>query len=104
MPTPRVEPHAAVARHSAVKLPQRLGHLGTQCVREGLCVGRQAEPLVAFRAAFGEVGRQIRIGIAKPVRARDPDFLAAQPFAQGLEHADFVVDAVHPLPAARCIL
>src|SRR5690242_21383801 len=40
----------------------------------------------------------------EPVRAHDPDLLAAQPLAQGLQHADLIVDAVDALSAAGRVL
>ena len=46
-----------------------------------------------------EVSRQIVVGVAVAVRADHPDFLAAQPLAQGFQHGDFIGDAVDPIPA-----
>ena len=73
-------------------------------IRERPRLGGQAEPLVAGGPALGEVGRQVLIGVAEPIGTRHPHLLAAQPLAQRLQHADLVVDPIHPLPAAGRVL
>jgi hypothetical protein len=104
MPPARVEAHARVARQPAVELRQCIGHLRPQRVGEGPRLGGQVEPRVAGRAARGEVGRQVLVRVAEAVGPDHPDLLAAQPVAERLQDADLVVDAVHPLPAARRVL
>ena len=49
VPPARVEAHPRVARHPAVELRQRLGHLRPQRVRERPCLRGQAQPLIAAR-------------------------------------------------------
>ena len=105
MPPPRVEadsPDCAACPRSSCASASVIS--AWSAVGERPRVGGQAEPLVAGGPARGEVGRQILVGVAEAVGARHPDLLAAQPLAQGLQHADLVVDAVHPLAAARRVL
>ena len=52
-------------------------------------------------AARGEVGRQVLVRVAVAVGAGDPDLLAAELVAQGLERADLVGDPVDARPALR---
>lgn len=51
-----------------------------------------------------EVRWQIVIGVAKALRAHHPYLLALQALTQGLQHADFVVDAVDAFDAVLVFL
>ena len=48
-----------------------------------------------------EVGREVLVGGSPFVRANDPDLLAAQALPQGLQNADFIVDALDTVPLGR---
>ena len=63
-------------------------------------VQRFAQLTVVIGAVLLEIGRQVLIGVPPPVRAGNPDLLAAQGFPQRLKGGDLVGHPHHPAPAA----
>ena len=87
-------------RGSAPCRASELGaHLLAELGDERAWVQRLAEAGVVLGAAGLEVGGQVLVGVAPPVRAGDPDLLAAQVLAQRLEGDDLVDRAHHALAA-----
>jgi hypothetical protein len=74
-------------------------HLLAEPADERLRVQRLAQAGVVLGAVGLEVGGQVLVGVAPPVRAGDPDLLAAQLLAQPLEGDDLVDRADDALSA-----
>ena len=79
-------------------------HLGADLVDELGRVQRLLKRLVVLASALLKVGRQILVGVAPPVRADDPDLLAAKLVAQRLEGRDLVDHPQHALTVAAILL
>ena len=74
-------------------------HLGFESVAEVLGSDRKLQPGVVLRAAFLEVPRKVKVGIAPLVGTNNPDLLAAQPIPQRFQHTALVDRPHDPLPA-----
>ena len=68
------------------------------CTRanESVYIPRKPEGGIVLGPPDLEVGRQILVGIAIPIGALDPDFLATQLLAKGLQRANLIGDPVDP--------
>ena len=88
---------ARILRHSLVQHAQGIRDCFLQPVDERFHILRQLQRFIVGGAAGLEVGWQIFVWVAETVSANDPDFLAAQAFAQRLQYANFIVDAIDAL-------
>jgi len=75
------------------------GHLLAELVDERARVEGFPQRGVVLDAALVEVGGQVLVGVAPPFGAGDPDVLAAQSVAQGLEGDDLIRHPHHPAPS-----
>jgi hypothetical protein len=91
-------------RQPPVQLLEPGGHLGLELGDKGAGRAGQSEALVAGVTARVEVGGEILVGVAPPLRADDPHLFAPQPVAQALQDTDLVADATDALGAVGRLL
>jgi hypothetical protein len=94
----RAQAHLGIGRQAGIQCRQPPAEVLLEGCEEGLHVRGLAEGQVVDVPLGLEVPGKVLVGVAVAVCPLDPDLLAPQPLAQGLEDADLVVDAVDALP------
>ena len=93
-----------VVRQACIEGGERLAQLVLEALDKGVGVQRQPESRVVVGAPSVEILGEILIGVTVAVSTLHPDLLAAQFFAQRLQDADLVAQAVDARPAERVAL